>query len=133
VCWGDGNLKSNQQSFESRDSQGRGFFVFGHFGIEDWKKLERRRPMTPRIWQRRAEIDEIDQRLLDLLNQRARIVEDIGKLKREHRMPVLDGTREAEVLRRLRAQNQGPLDTRSVAAIFRSIIRESRRIQESRA
>jgi chorismate mutase/prephenate dehydratase len=89
--------------------------------------------MTPRIWQRRAEIDEIDQRLLDLLNQRARIVEDIGKLKRERRMPVLDGTREAEVLRRLREQNQGPLDTRSVAAIFRSIIRESRRIQEGRA
>jgi len=97
------------------------------------KKLERRRPMTPRIWQRRAEIDEIDQRLLDLLNQRARIVEDIGKLKREHRMPVLDGTREAEVLRRLREQNRGPLDTRGVAAIFRSIIRESRRIQESGA
>jgi chorismate mutase-like protein len=87
--------------------------------------------MTPKLWQRRAEIDEIDQRLLDLLNQRARIVEDIGKLKREHRLPVLDGTRESQVLRRLRSQNQGPLDTRGVAAIFRSIIRESRRIQES--
>ena len=89
--------------------------------------------MTPRIWQRRAEIDEIDQRLLDLLNQRARIVEDIGRLKREHKMSVVDGTREAQVLQRLRAQNQGPLDVRSVAAIFRSIIRESRRIQENRA
>jgi chorismate mutase-like protein len=89
--------------------------------------------MTPKIWQRRAEIDEIDQRILELLNQRARLVEDIGKLKREHRMPVLDGTRESQVLRRLREQNQGPLDTRGVAAIFRSIIRESRRIQESGA
>ena len=89
--------------------------------------------MTPRLWQRRAEIDEIDQRLLDLLNQRARIVEDIGKLKREHRMPVLDGTREAQVIQRLRSQNQGPLDMRGVVAIFRSIIRESRRIQESGA
>jgi len=85
------------------------------------------------LWQRRAEIDEIDQRLLDLLNQRARVVENIGRLKRQHRMAVLDGTREAQVIRRLRSQNQGPLDTRGVAAIFRSIIRESRRIQESRA
>jgi chorismate mutase/prephenate dehydratase len=86
-----------------------------------------------KLWQRRAEIDQIDQRLLDLLNQRARLVEDIGRLKREHRMPVLDGNREAQVLRRLRSQNQGPLDTRSVAAIFRSIIRASRRIQENGA
>ena len=85
------------------------------------------------LWQSRAEIDEIDQRLLDLLNQRARIAENIGKLKRQHRMPVLDGNREAQVIHRLRSQNQGPLDTRGVAAIFRSIIRESRRIQESRA
>ena len=85
------------------------------------------------LWQNRAEIDEIDQRLLDLLNQRARIAENIGKLKRQHRMPVLDGNREAQVIHRLRSQNQGPLDTRGLAAIFRSIIRESRRIQESRA
>jgi len=85
------------------------------------------------LWQSRAEIDEIDQRLLDLLNRRARIAENIGKLKRQHRMPVHDGNREAQVIHRLRSQNQGPLDARGLAAIFRSIIRESRRIQESRA
>ena len=89
--------------------------------------------MTVSLRQRRAKIDEIDHQLLELLNQRARIVEEIGQLKREHRLPVLDGTREAQVLQRLRQQNQGPLDTRSVAIIFRSIIRESRRIQESRS
>ncbi len=87
--------------------------------------------MMATLRQRRAEIDEIDEKLLELLNERARIVEHIGKLKREHKVPVLDGSREEQVLRRLRVQNPGPLDTRGLAAIFRSIMRESRRIQEA--
>jgi chorismate mutase/prephenate dehydratase len=89
--------------------------------------------MTATLRQRRAKIDEIDHQLLELLNQRARIAEEIGQLKREHKVPVLDGHREAEILQRLRQRNQGPLDTRGVATIFRRIIRESRRIQEDQA
>jgi len=85
--------------------------------------------MTANLWQRRAEIDEIDQQLLQLLNRRARLAEEIGQLKRAHNLPVIDGNREARVLQRLRQQNQGPLDTRGVATIFRRIIRESRRLQ----
>jgi chorismate mutase/prephenate dehydratase len=89
--------------------------------------------MTANLRQRRAEIDEIDQQLLHLLNRRARLAEEIGQLKRTHNLPVVDGNREALVLQRVRHQNQGPLDTRGVATIFRRIIRESRRLQGSPA
>ena len=89
--------------------------------------------MTATLRQRRNEIDEIDQQLLQLLNRRARLAEEIGQLKKVHNMPVLDGNREAQVLQRVRQQNQGPLDERGVLTIFRRIIRESRRIQEPRA
>ncbi len=88
--------------------------------------------MTATLRQRRAEIDQIDEKLLELLNRRARVAEEIGQLKRVHKMPVVDGNREAQVLQRLRHQNQGPLDTRGVSTIFRRIIRESRRLQEPR-
>ncbi len=47
--------------------------------------------MTETLRQRRAEIDEIDQQLLQLLNRRARLAEEIGQLKRAHNMPVADG------------------------------------------
>ena len=89
--------------------------------------------MTANLRQWRAEIDVIDQQLLQLLNRRARLSEEIGQLKRAHNLPVVDGNREAQVLQRLRQQNQGPLDTRGVATIFRRIIRESRRLQGSPA
>ena len=89
--------------------------------------------MTATLRKRRAEIDEIDVKLLELLNRRARLVEKIGQLKRVHKLPVIDGNREQQILQRLRQQNQGPLDTRGVATIFRRIIRESRRLQESPA
>lgn len=88
--------------------------------------------MTATLRQRRAEIDEIDEKLLQLLNRRVRLAEEIGQLKRVHNLPVVDGNREAQVLQRLRHQNQGPLDMRGVSTIFRRIIRESRRIQEPR-
>ena len=89
--------------------------------------------MTTTLRERRLEIDEIDHQLLELLNRRAKISGEIGQLKREHKVPVLDGQREAEILQRLRHRNQGPLDTRGVQTIFRRIIRESRRIQETGA
>ena len=77
----------------------------------------------------RAEIDEIDRELLQLLNRRARLAMKVGALKRTAGMPFCDPEREHIVLRTLQQANTGPLDQRAVAKLFRRIIVESRRVQ----
>jgi len=79
---------------------------------------------------RRAEIDEIDATLLELLNRRVRVVAEIGTIKKTTNTPVFDPSREQAVLHRLRTSNPGPLDAPGITRIFRRIIRESRRIEE---
>ena len=83
--------------------------------------------MTIEDW--RAEIDEIDNELLRLLNVRARLAIRVGESKRSAGLSVLDGAREREVIERARRANAGPLDDRAVARIFRRIIQESRRAE----
>ncbi|HET9181750.1 MAG TPA: chorismate mutase [Candidatus Angelobacter sp.] len=80
----------------------------------------------------RDEIDILDGELLRLLNERARIASELGALKVSSGLPVYDGRRERQVLARLCESNQGPLERESVHAIFRCIIRESRRLELSR-
>ena len=77
----------------------------------------------------RKEIDDIDAELLRLLNMRARLALKVGALKQAADLPCCDPVRERNVLQRLQEINDGPLDERAVARVFRRIIRESRRVQ----
>jgi chorismate mutase len=76
----------------------------------------------------RCEIDQLDNELLRLLNQRARIACELGIVKVASGLPAYDGRRERQVLARVVAQNHGPLGPESVSNIFRRIILETRRI-----
>jgi chorismate mutase len=78
----------------------------------------------------RTEIDEIDRELLRLLNRRARLAMKVGALKRVAGLPCCDSERERLVLRTLQQANTGPLDTRAITELFRSIIDESKRMEE---
>jgi len=82
-----------------------------------------------RIEDWRAEIDEIDNELLRLINRRARLAVKIGLEKTSAGLPLNDPERERRVLMRACRANAGPLDDCAVAKIFRRIIGESRRIQ----
>lgn len=84
--------------------------------------------MTIEYW--RTEIDEIDRELLRLLNRRARLAMKVGALKRVAGLPCCDSERERLVLRTLQQANTGPLDTRAITELFRSIIDESKRMEE---
>ena len=77
----------------------------------------------------RARIDALDGELLRLLNERARIALKVGESKREAGAALCDHTREREVIERLCAANEGPLDERAIVELYRAIIHESRRIQ----
>jgi chorismate mutase len=77
----------------------------------------------------RRRIDEIDQRLVKLLNERAACAVEIGRLKESAGQPIYQPSREAEVLANVRAGNQGPLDHGAVTRLFERIIDEARRLE----
>ncbi len=70
----------------------------------------------------RRRIDEIDRRLVELLNERAAIVVDVGRLKRGSDVPIYAPHREAEVLRKAIAINQGPLPDRAIEGVYRELM-----------
>jgi chorismate mutase/prephenate dehydratase len=72
----------------------------------------------------RQEIDEIDARLLELLNQRARCAQAIGAIKTRQGIAghIYRPEREAQVLRRLQTLNAGPLPDESVTLLFREVM-----------
>ena len=80
-------------------------------------------------WRRR--IDEIDQKLVELLNERSRCVIEIGKLKKHQNLRVYDPDREREIIRRVLEQNQGPLDDDGLQRLFERVLDECRRIERS--
>lgn len=78
----------------------------------------------------RQQIDRIDERLLELLNERAQLALKIRQEKRARGLPIPDPEREAQILQRLCALNRGPLDEGAIRRIFTQIVTESRRLQE---
>ncbi len=68
----------------------------------------------------RDQIDAIDAELLALLNRRANHAHKIGEIKGGG--VVYRPEREAQVLRRIKALNQGPLANETVARLFREVM-----------
>jgi len=73
----------------------------------------------------RKKIDEIDGKLVDLLNERARIVIDIGNIKKTEKLDFHSPSREQEVLERLAARNKGPFPQEALRAVYREIMSSS--------
>jgi len=78
----------------------------------------------------RRQIDHLDDRVLELLNRRARLVQSIGAAKTRTRASVYAPAREKHVLDRLVAANRGPLTGAHVQAIFREVISASRSLEQ---
>ena len=70
----------------------------------------------------RKRIDDIDVTLVDLLNRRAGVVEDVASAKRVLNKDVDDPGRREQVLAHARAQNGGPLSNEELTSIFERII-----------
>ena len=77
----------------------------------------------------RQSIDEIDDRILELLNQRLRIAGQIGTLKSGSGIEVVDPKREIQIYRRLSSLNPGPMREDALHQIFRAVIGAGRGIQ----
>ena len=79
----------------------------------------------------RRKIDDIDRRLVKLLNERAKCVVEIGTIKLDSGLPVLEPSREDEVMRHAVEANQGPIEGEAIRRVFETIVRESRSLQEN--
>jgi len=77
----------------------------------------------------RGRIDAVDRKLLQLLNQRARLALEVGRKKRAAGIALRDPRREAAILARMCQRNSGPLTAPAVARLFRAILAESRRVE----
>jgi chorismate mutase len=80
----------------------------------------------------RDTIDALDLELLELLNRRTKVVEEIGQVKEAVNLPVYEPKREDDVFRNVSEHNQGPLTSDAVKRIFERIIDEMRSLQKMR-
>src|SRR6476646_7614765 len=70
----------------------------------------------------RAQIDKLDEKLVELLNDRAKVVVEIGKLKQQNNAPIYAPDREKAVLEKVRKLNHGPLPDRCLEAVYRELM-----------
>ena len=80
----------------------------------------------------RVLIDEVDRRIVALLNERTSVVEEIGRAKESAGMPIYEPKREEDVFRNVTGHNPGPLTSDAVKSIFERIIDEMRTLQRMR-
>ena len=77
----------------------------------------------------RAEIDRLDELIVQLLNQRAECALQLGALKSEAGMETYQPEREIAVLEHARDVNDGPLEGHAIIRLFERIIDENRRLE----
>ncbi len=75
-------------------------------------------------WRRR--MDEIDKKLVELLNERSQCALEVGRLKQAAGMPIYQPARENEVLSNAANNNKGPLTDAAIRRLFERIIDEAR-------
>ena len=79
----------------------------------------------------RHSIDEIDEKILALINKRLLLAKKIGRLKEKEGNRVLDIARESTLIQRLNSINEGPLSKSALHHVFAEIIAASREIQKN--
>jgi len=77
----------------------------------------------------RKRIDLLDDVLLRIFNERARLALEIGHIKKELNLPVFDPTREKNIFIRMKDENPGPLDNEAIVRLFERVVDESRRLE----
>jgi chorismate mutase len=79
----------------------------------------------------RRKIDEIDRRLVELLNERSRCVVEIGKIKQVSGDALYQPDREKQVLDGVVGANPGPLPDAAIRRLFERILDEARSVERA--
>ena len=81
----------------------------------------------------RSRIDKLDLQILDLINKRASLAAEIGRVKNDQGEEIFNPAREEEVLQnvlQVNEKNKGPLPSETVRAVFREVMSASRALQK---
>ena len=78
----------------------------------------------------RKKIDELDLKLVELMNQRAAAAQEIGRLKRHSDLPIYEPEREKKIFDNVSAANRGPLPNNELIRIFERLIDVMRKLQK---
>ncbi|MGB7629789.1 MAG: chorismate mutase [Candidatus Deferrimicrobium sp.] len=81
----------------------------------------------------RKRIDLLDDVLLRIFNERARLALEIGRWKKDEGLPVYDPAREKRIFARMKEENPGPLDDGAIVRLFERVVDESRRLERIRS
>ncbi len=94
---------------------------------------ERRRPVEPAELRRlRKRIDVLDRRIVKLLNDRAELARQVGRVKVDNgRRAVRDPEREREVLLRVSMANEGPTPQVDLLAVFKRLFAVARGLERA--
>jgi chorismate mutase-like protein len=79
-------------------------------------------------WRKR--IDELDEKLVQLLNERSRCAAEVGHLKRKIKQAIYQPEREREILEHVQKINQGPLGDDALKRLFERILDEARVVEQ---
>jgi chorismate mutase-like protein len=75
----------------------------------------------------RQQIDSLDQRIVELVQERAQVVEKVGKIKREAHLAVTVPSREQQVIAKAQELAKGgPLPAEAVGRIYQKLVEEMR-------
>ncbi|HEY4600198.1 MAG TPA: bifunctional 3-deoxy-7-phosphoheptulonate synthase/chorismate mutase [Cerasibacillus sp.] len=83
-----------------------------------------------KLKQYRNELDKLNMELLELINKRASLVQEIGKIKEKQGMKKFDPVRERKMLDTISKQNNGPFENATIEHIFKEIFKASLELQE---
>jgi len=78
----------------------------------------------------RNQIDDVDSKLIELLNQRANLVVQVGKLKRVSGTPIYAPHRERQVLQKVLGLSKGPLPAKTIEAVYRELMSGSFHLEQ---
>lgn len=85
------------------------------------------------IDQIRKRINQLDDELLRIFNERAALALDIGHIKKKLNRPIYDPKREKLIFERMTDQNPGPLENEAIVRLFERVIDESRSLERARS
>ena len=78
----------------------------------------------------REQLDIIDEQILSLLSERAKVIMKVASFKRHHDIPIYIPEREASIIERLRTINPGPLPGDAIERIYRAVVEEMRKFEK---
>ena len=85
--------------------------------------------LEEQLSEHRKQIDFLDDKIIEKLNERARIVLEIREIKNQANLPILDSQREQEIMTKMTLKNNGPLGNQDLKEIYRHILHYMRNFE----